>query len=125
LGTVAELLAPLYEKMAAQVKQSGKLHTDDTPIRVLDPGKGKTRTARFWVYVGDDEHPFTVFDYTTSRSRDGPEKFLKDFKGYLQADAYTGYDRICAGPEVVEVACWAHTRPRRETRLRAPTNCWP
>jgi len=123
LGTVAELLAPLYDKMAAQVKQSGKLHTDDTPIRVLDPGKGKTRTARFWVYVGDDEHPFTVFDYTTSRSRDGPEKFLKDFKGYLQADAYTGYDRICAGPEVVEVACWAHTRRKffeaRDTAARA------
>jgi len=123
LATVADLLEPLYKKMSAHVLASRKLHTDDTPIRVLDPGKGKTRTARFWVYLGDDEQPFTVFDYTPSRSRDGPEKFLRGFRGYLQADAYTGYDRLYAGNEVIEVACWAHTRRKffeaRETEVRA------
>lgn len=123
LATVAELLEPIYRRMVTQVVQSRKIHTDDTPIRVLAPGTGKTRTARFWVYLGDKEQPFTVFDYTPSRSRDGPEKFLKDFKGYLQADAYTGYDRICAGQEVIEVACWAHTRRKyfeaRDTDARA------
>lgn len=123
LATVADLLEPLYKRMIAHALASQKLHTDDTPIRVLDPGKGKTRMARFWVYLGDNEHPFTVFDYTPSRSRDGPEKFLRGFKGYLQADAYAGYDRLYAGHEVVEVACWAHTRRKffeaRETDARA------
>jgi transposase len=109
-ATVADLLEPLYKRMVALTLVSGKLHTDDTPIRVLDPGRGKTKEARFWVYCGDDEHPFVVFDYTPNRSRDGPEKFLKAFKGYLQADAYAGYNRIYAGPHVIEVACWAHAR---------------
>jgi len=123
LATVADLLEPLYRRMSAHVLCSRKIHTDDTPIRVLAPGTGKTRTARFWVYLGDSEHPFTVFDYTFNRGRDGPEKFLKDFKGYLQADAYAGYDRLCAGHDVIEVACWAHTRRKffeaRETDARA------
>ena len=110
LGQIAQLLSPLYRNMAARVKRSYKIHTDDTPVRLLDPGSGKTRTARFWVYVGDDEQPFIVFDFTPSRSRDGPEEFLKGYKGYLQADAFTGYDRLCAGKDVIEVACWAHTR---------------
>jgi transposase len=110
MGQVAELLEPLWKRMAAQVKESTKIHTDDTPIDVLDPGRGKTRTARFWVYVGDGTHPVTVFDYTPSRKRIGPQEFLKGFKGYLQADAYGGYDQIYAGPDVTEVACWAHTR---------------
>jgi transposase len=110
LATVAELLEPIYRRMVAQVVQSRKIHTDDTPIKVLEPGMGKTRTARFWVYLGDQGHPFTVFDYTPNRSRDGPTGFLKGFKGYLQADAYTGYNPLYAGQEVIEVACWAHTR---------------
>ena len=76
LGQIAELLEPLHRRMASHVKASRKIHTDDTPVNMLDPGRGKTQTARFWVYVGDDEHPFTVFDFTPSRSRDGPEKFL-------------------------------------------------
>ena len=123
LGQVAELLEPLHRRMASLVKSSQKIHTDDTPIDMLDPGRGKTQTARFWVYVGDDEHPFTVFDFTPSRSRDGPEKFLKSFKGYLQADAFAGYDRMCAGFDVIEVACWAHARRKffeaKDTDARA------
>ena len=123
LATVAELLTPLYRRMTACVLQSGKIHTDDTPIRVLAPGTGKTRTARFWVYLGDDAQPFTVFDYTPNRQRDGPQAFLRGFKGYLQADAYTGYDRLYAGREIIEVACWAHTRRKffeaRDTDARA------
>jgi len=110
LATVAELLEPLHRRMATQVLSSRKIHTDDTPIRVLAPGTGKTRTARFWVYLGDAENPFTLFDYTPTRSRTGPQEFLKGFKGYLQADAYAGYDRLYAGQNVIEVACWAHTR---------------
>jgi len=123
LGQVAELLEPLYLRMARQIILSSKVHTDDTPINMLDPGRGKTRTARFWAYVGDDAHPHTVFDFTPSRSRDGPEKFLKGFKGYLQADAFAGYDRMCAGKDVIEVACWAHARRKffeaKDTDARA------
>ena len=74
----------------------------------------RTRTGRIWTYVGDDEHPYTVYDYTPNRSRDGPEEFLKEFRGYLQADAYSGYDHFYKEPErgIVEVACWAHSRRR-------------
>lgn len=109
-ATVADLLKPLYQRMIELTLHSDKLQTDDTPVRVLAPGRGKTRQARFWVYCGDEAHPFTVFDYTPSRSRDGPEKFLKGFEGYLQADAYTGYNRILAGSRIQEVACMAHAR---------------
>jgi transposase len=109
-ATVADLLEPIYRRMTAHVVQSRKIHTDDTPIRVLEPGTGKTRTGRFWVYLGDKEHPFTIFDYTPNRSREGPALMLKGFKGYLQADAYGGYDRLYEGMEIIEVACWAHTR---------------
>ncbi len=73
----------------------------------------ETRTWRFWVYLGDPEQPFTVFTYTPSRSRDGPQEFLKNWSGYLQADAFGGYDGLYAGQaggHVTEVACWAHAR---------------
>jgi hypothetical protein len=62
------------------------------------------------VHLGDAPHPYTVFDYTPSRSRDGPVRFLGEFAGYLQADAFGGYDGIYASGRVVEVACWAHAR---------------
>ncbi len=110
MKAAADLLAPLVALMALQVRQSKVIHTDDTPVPVQDPGRGKTRTGRLWVYLGDAEHPYTVFDYTPSRSRDGPASWLKDYMGYLQADAFGGYDGIYAGGGVVEVACWAHAR---------------
>ncbi|UCC32320.1 MAG: IS66 family transposase, partial [Phycisphaerales bacterium] len=67
-----------------------------------------SRKGYMWVYIGDRDD--VVFDFTTSRRRDGPESFLKGYRGYLQADAFSGYDRIYAGGDVVEVACWAHAR---------------
>jgi transposase len=97
------------------------IHTDDTPVPVWDPTLPKTRTGRFWVYVGDVRNPYVVYDYTPRRTRDGPEKFLGGFRGYLQADAFSGYDRMCAGPDVKEVACWAHVRRKFfESRTSAP-----
>ena len=80
MGVVAELLKPIVNWMNLDLLRSGKIHTDDTSIRVLDPGSHKTRTARLWVYVGDKLHPHVVFDYTTSRHRDGPAKFLEKYK---------------------------------------------
>ena len=110
---VAMALNPLYERMKDLAMQSPVIHTDDTPVDALEPGTGGKHTARFWVYVGDTLHPYTLFDYTPSRKRDGPIAFLGDWSGYLQADAFAGYDGIYlgeAGGKVVEVACWAHAR---------------
>ena len=113
----AQALLPLHEVGIKDLLGSRVLHTDDTPVDVLDPKLGKTRQGRFWVYVGDDAHPQVVFDYTPNRKRDGPMAFLKDWgkeeKRFLQADAFGGYDGIYAGDaggNVVEVACWAHAR---------------
>jgi transposase len=112
-----QMLALLTELMARKVKASKVVHTDDTPVDVQDRKRTQTRQGRFWVYVGDEAHPYTVFDYTPSRSRDGPMAFLrewgKDEPKYLQADAFGGYDGIYegkAGGQVTEVACWAHCR---------------
>jgi len=106
----SELVAPLYEKMKEEVLSSKVIQTDDTPVAVLDPALPRTRTGRIWTYIGDPDHPYTVYDYTPDRSRDGPEAFMKEFCGYLQADAYSGYDAIYKEAGVTEVACWAHTR---------------
>jgi transposase len=109
----ADVLRPLYDRMVQRVLQSKVIHTDDTPVDVLDQDRTQTRTGRFWVYLGDPDHPFTVFTYTPSRNRDGPQQFLKNWSGYLQADAFGGYDGIYAGQaggHVTEVACWAHAR---------------
>lgn len=109
LGT-AELLRPLYDLLVQEVLQSRVIHTDDTPMPVLDRELPHARTARLWTYVGDWRHPFTVYDYTTSRKRDGPQQFLDGYAGYLAADAYGGYDGIYAAGNVKQVLCWAHAR---------------
>ncbi len=106
----AAILEPVYQTMVERVRSSESIHTDDTPVPVLDASLPKTRTARFWVYCGDWRNPFTVYDYTTSRKRDGPVEFLKSFEGYLHADAFAGYDGIYAAGSVKQVLCWAHAR---------------
>ncbi len=106
----AVVLEPVYQAMVDRIRSSESIHTDDTPVRVLDASLPKTRTARFWVYCGDWRNPFTVYDYTTSRRRDGPADFLATFAGYLHADAFAGYDGIYAAGNVKQVLCWAHTR---------------
>jgi transposase len=107
---VASVLSPIVEAMKSSVMASHKVHTDDTPITVLDPAAKPvgSRKGYMWVYIGDQDD--VVFEYTNSRKRDGPESFLKGYRGYLQADAFSGYDRIYVGGDVVEVACWAHAR---------------
>jgi len=111
VGDCGTLFGPLVRAMAKEVLASKVLHTDDTPVPVLDPTlPGRTRQGRLWVYHGDDAHPYTVFDYTPTRQRDGPARFLGDYAGYLQADAFSGYDGLYAGERVIEVACWAHVR---------------
>jgi transposase len=103
---------PLYHAAIDIVLASQKLHTDDTPVKIRDAHKKLKHTGRFWTYVGDEEHPLTVFDYTPSRKRDGPAEFLKNYHGYLQADAFNGYDGIYleSNGQIQEVGCWAHAR---------------
>jgi len=121
LGACAERLEPLQLLAKQEVLRSHVIHTDDTPVRVQDPGNGKTREGRFWVYVGDEAYPQVVFEYTPKRKRDGPQKFLKDYKGVLQADAYGGYDGIYANGAVIEAGCWAHARRKfDEAQTTAP-----
>ena len=115
MASCAALVRPLIERMKGLVLGSKVVGTDDTPVPVLEPGRGKTRTGRLWVYVGDHDHPYTVFDYTPTRSRDGPAEFFGDYAGYIQADAYGGYDhlfkpRADGAPSPTEVGCWAHAR---------------
>ncbi len=110
LQAVGNLAAPLVATMAARVRQSRALHTDDTPVPIQSPGQKKCREGRIWCYVGDASHPYIVYDYTPNRQRAGPQAWLRDFRGWLQADAYSGYDGIYAANEVIEVACWAHAR---------------
>jgi hypothetical protein len=91
---------------------SKAVQTDDTPVPVLDRERTRTRTGRIWTYVGDRKSPYIVYDYTGNRSREGPEEFLRGYRGYLQADAYAAYDAMFKNPErdLTEVACWAHAR---------------
>jgi transposase len=110
MAAAGELARPLVELMTARVKQSRVVHTDDTPVPIQSPGAKQCRKGRIWCYLGDAANPYTVYDYTPNRGRDGPAGWLAGFSGYLQADAYGGYDGIYAGGEVTEVACWAHAR---------------
>jgi transposase len=111
MARVGELLSPIVAAMRRRVLQSQVIQTDDTTVPVRDPRQpGKTKTGRLWTYLGDRHHPYTLFDYTPDRSRDGPEQWLEGFEGYLQADAYSGYDGIFARGKVTEVGCHAHAR---------------
>ena len=105
----ADLLAPLYERLKALALNSKVVQTDDTPVMVLDPELPKTGTGRIWTYVGENA---TVYDYASTRRREGLELFLKQYRGDLQADAYGGYDALYKQPErgLVGVAGWAQSR---------------
>jgi transposase len=98
------------------VLSASKLHTDDTPVPMLDPGNGKTKTARLWVHAIDDRahggltKPAVWFAFTPDRRAEHPKSMLKSFRGYLQADAYSGYDDLYRTGRIVEVACWGHAR---------------
>jgi transposase len=107
-GDVADLAEPLYELMANEVRASHVVATDDTIMPMLRAGH--CARARMWVYVGDEAHPYNVFDFTLSRGRDGPKYFLKDYSQVLLADAYGGYDGVVAGNGIVRAGCWAHQR---------------
>jgi transposase len=121
MARCAALLKPIYDAMVKAVLQSKAIQTDDTPVDVLDPGREGTRTGRIWIAIGDRDHRYWVYDFTPDRSGDGPARFFKDYRGYLQADAYTGYDALFKHAKVFEVGCWAHARRKfHEARTTGP-----
>jgi transposase len=115
----ADLLSPVVGEMKKEVLKSFVIQTDDTGVPVLEPGG--THRATLWTYLGDPAHPYIVYDFTWTRAREGPKAFLGDYKGFLQADAYGGYDELFAAGQIVEVACWAHARRKFvEAKASAP-----
>ena len=107
-GDVADLVEPLYRRMTERVRRSHVVATDDTLFPMLGPGQ--TQSARMWVYVGDPENPYNVFDFTLNRGREGPKEFLKDYTEVLLADAYGGYNGVVAGNAITRAGCWSHAR---------------
>jgi transposase len=109
------LLEPLVEALARHVMAANKLHADDTPVPVLEPGRGRTKTGRLWTYVRDDrpaastEAAAVLFRYAPDRKGERPREHLKPFSGILQADAYAGFGHLY-GERIQEAACWAHAR---------------
>jgi len=112
LAQCADLLKPLYGSLKEVLFQSKVIGTDDTSVKVLDVKLPFARTGRIWPYYGDPDHPVILYDYTATRERAGPEEFLKGYRGYLQADAYSVYDAFFKDPArgLIEVGCWAHAR---------------
>jgi len=116
VGAASHLLAPLVDAVRKHVLTASKLHADDTPIPVLAPGMGKTKTARLWTYVRDDRPageqipPAVWFVYSEDRKGEHPRQHLSNFSGILQADGYAGFHHLYEGGRIVEAACWAHVR---------------
>ncbi|HET9831224.1 MAG TPA: IS66 family transposase [Vicinamibacterales bacterium] len=110
MAASADLLKPLYQLMLTQVLLGRVVQTDETRVPVLDPGRKQTKPGRLWVFVGDRDHPHTAYDYTATKARDGPAAILKDYRGFLQADAANVFDAIYRPGDIVEVGCWAHAR---------------
>ena len=110
MAVAAELLAPIVTLMMSRILTSKVVQNDDTTVPVQDrDGKG-LKTGRLWASVGDHYNPYVVYHYTPDRSGAGPEAIFKGFEGYLQADAYSGYDALYASGVIVEVGCMMHAR---------------
>ena len=116
VGATSDLLKPLVDAVRDHVMSATKLHADDTPVPVLAPGNGRTRTGRLWTYVRDDRPsgdttaPAVWFAYSPDRKGENPRQHLKLYKGALQADAYAGFQHLYESGTILEVACWAHAR---------------
>jgi transposase len=116
VGQSEKLLDPLVAALGRYVLAGSKLHADDTPVAVLLPGRGRTKTGRLWVYVRDDrasasaDAPAAWLRYSPDRKGEDPQAHLKNFKGVLQADTYAGFAKLYANGNVIEASCWARAR---------------
>ena len=106
MAASAELLTPLYKLMLAKVLKSRVVQTDETRVPVLDPDRKQTKPGRLWVFVGDRDHPHTVYDYTATKARDGPAAILKNYR------AANVFDGLYRPGDIVEIACWTRTSCR-------------
>lgn len=107
----AARLAPLVELLREKILSSGVIFTDDTPVtiaRSAEPSKGGSRTGRMWVYL--DKAGNHVYDFTRDRKAERATTWLDQYRGFIHADAYSGYDALFESEDVTEVACWAHCR---------------
>jgi transposase len=110
MAVAADLLKPITKLMIKKILESKVVQNDDTTVPVQDhDGKG-IKTGRLWASVGDRDHPYVVYSYTPDRSAAGPNEIFKDFKGYLQADAYSAYDGLYTAGKIIEVGCMMHAR---------------
>jgi transposase len=110
MAAAAEVLKPLYKLMLTEVLLSRVVGTDETRVPVLQPGLKQTKSGRLWIYVGDRNHPYLVYDYTPTKARAGPGEILKNYQGFLQADAANVFDGFYRPGGIVEVGCMAHAR---------------
>ena len=122
VGHMAALLEPLAERIARHARAGFAIHADDTPVPVLDPGRGRTKTGRLWTAVRDERPygstapPAAFYLYSPDRKADHAHALLKDCRGFLHADGYPGFAGLYAiDPKTgaapwTEVACWAHAR---------------
>ena len=116
VGGACWWLETLQERIAAHILGSSKLFADDTPVPVLDPGRGRTKTGRLWVYVRDDrpwlgrDPPAALYQFSPDRKGERPASHLDGFAGVLQVDGYQGFERLTEDGTIVLAACWAHTR---------------
>jgi hypothetical protein len=111
-----QLLDPLVAALGRYTLAGAKLHADDTPVPVLSPGLGRTKTGRLWVYLRDDrpagskDAPAVWYQYSPDRKGEQPQQHLEKYRGILQADACGGWTKLHASGRVTEAACWAHAR---------------
>jgi transposase len=122
VGKSVWIAAPLVEAIGDHVMAAATLHGDDTPVPVLAPGAGKTKTGRLWVYLRDERPhagpapPAVIYRYSPDRKGEHPRRHLARFRGFLHADGYAGFGPLYQSSgdgkpaSVTEVACWAHVR---------------
>jgi len=116
VGKSAALLEPLADAIGRHVFNGSAIFADDTPLAMLNPGAGKTRTARAWVYVRDErpwaseEPPAAFYRFTPDRKGQHPADHLARYQGWMHADGYAGFDKLCRDGRIKEVACLAHVR---------------
>ena len=118
VAAVAEAMTPIVATLADQVRQSLYIHLDDTPVRMLDPGRGHAATTRIWVYRSPTA---TAFRFSATREGRHPADFLADYRGHIVADGYAGHEQLYGLNKAIHVACWAHARRKfSEIKQRYP-----
>ncbi|MFA4987946.1 MAG: IS66 family transposase [Candidatus Brocadiia bacterium] len=111
-GKSAFALRPLYVALITELLLRGIIHSDDSPVRLLDPGRGKCKTGRIWVALSGTGPPIAIYEFTPDRKSERPNRFFRTYSGTIIADDYVGYDALFGRPDesVQHAACWAHVR---------------